>query len=210
MSKMKKIESIKENPTKNLKVLSGKFKGLKLYSILDSATTRPSKAILKESFFNTLRDEIFDSIFIEGFSGSGSIGIEAISLGARHIEFIELDSSAINILKKNLALIEKFNPSFKITQNDSFKILPNIIENLTHRTILYLDPPFLIRENYADIYKRCANLIENINNKNVTIIAIEHISSYDFPDILGKFEKLKTKAFGKSALTYFIQGEENG
>lgn len=210
MKQIKKTESKKENLTKNLKVFSGNFKGLKLYSYLDSTTTRPSKAILKESFFNTIRDEIVDSIFIEGFSGSGSIGIEAISLGARHIEFIELDSSAISVLKKNLALIEKFNPSFNITQNDSFKILPNIIENLTHRAIIYLDPPFLIRENYADIYQRCVSLIENINNNNAKIVAIEHISSYHFPDILGKFKKLKTKAFGKSALTYFIQGEENG
>ncbi len=210
------LDSAKKNDHKNLKtfpktlrVIGGSFRGLKLFAPLESST-RPTKAILKESLFNTINQEIAQVCFIEGFSGSGSIGIEALSRGARKAVFFENNKSALELLNKNLALIPESSlesKEFEIISNDSFLSLPKFLESLQEVSILYLDPPFSIRQNYADIYKKCVNLINGIENRFVEKIIIEHISSYIFPSQVGRFVNTKYKKFGKSALTYFIQGE---
>lgn len=64
--------------------------------------TRSSKARLKESLFNVLQFDIIDKIFIESFAGSGSIGLEAISRGAKRAYFIEKDRNSYQILLKKL------------------------------------------------------------------------------------------------------------
>ncbi len=195
----------KTSHTKTLQVIGGVFRGLKLFAPLESST-RPTKAILKESLFNTLGREILQTCFIEAFSGSGSIGIEALSRGAKRAIFFENDANALNLLRQNLALIPA-HMQVQIIAKDSFSYLLAFLQNLQESSILYLDPPFLIRQNYADIYQRCANLMRDIESRFVEKIIIEHMSSYSFPDRIGQFANTKYRKFGKSALTYFSQGE---
>ena len=65
------------------KIISGKFKN-KVLKLPSKTTTRSSKAIVLESFFNTIQFDIIDATFVEVFSGSGSIGLEALSRGAKN------------------------------------------------------------------------------------------------------------------------------
>ena len=83
----------------NIKIIGGKYKGKKLF-MGDKKTTRSTKNILKESIFNTLQWEVNNSTWVEVFSGVGSIGLEAISRGAKKAYFLEKDLEAIKILKK--------------------------------------------------------------------------------------------------------------
>ena len=82
-------------------IQSGVLKHLKLIWNAKSST-RPTKSIVKESFFNTMKSEIVDCVFIEGFGGCGSMGIEALSLGASEAVFYEIDTEAYKILCQNL------------------------------------------------------------------------------------------------------------
>lgn len=201
---------------KTLRVIGGKHKGLKLYA---PKVARPSKAILKESCFDTLGSYIIDMHFIEAFSGSGSMGIEALSRGAKKAVFFEQDKEALEILRQNLALISKHidkhapkqNPpksqNYQIIQGDSLQNLPTFLAALTDSSILYIDPPFFIRQNYADIYEKCANIIAHIHSRALGLIIIEHSSLYAFKECLGCFSQVRTKRFGKSSLTYFAPKE---
>ena len=201
---------------KTLRVIAGKHKGLKLYA---PKVARPSKAILKESCFDTLGSYIIGMHFIEAFSGSGSMGIEALSRGAKKAVFFEQDKEALEILRQNLALISKHtsnrdtkeNPpktqNYQIIQGDSLQNLPTFLATLTDSSILYIDPPFFIRQNYADIYEKCANIIAHIHSKALGLIIIEHSSLYAFKECLGCFSQVRTKRFGKSSLTYFAPKE---
>ena len=198
---------------KTLRVIGGKHKGLKLYA---PKSARPSKAILKESCFDTLGSYIIDMHFIEAFSGSGSMGIEALSRGATKAVFFEQDKEALEILRQNLALISKHidkhalkqNPkNYQIIQGDSLQNLPTFLATLTDSSILYMDPPFFIRQNYADIYEKCANIIAHIHSRALGLIIIEHSSLYAFKECLGCFSQVRTKRFGKSSLTYFAPKE---
>jgi 16S rRNA (guanine(966)-N(2))-methyltransferase RsmD len=189
------------------KIVGGKYKG-KILQLPDLDITRSSKAILKESFFNVLQFDIIDTVFIEGFGGSGAIGLEAISRGAKHSYFCELNRKSYKILQNNCNLIDTSKTTALF--GDSFDKLPILLEQLSHQKslqnndiIIYLDPPFDFRDGMEDIYQKTFNFVSNIENENVILITFEHITGLEIPETLGKFTKYKTKKFGKSSLTYF-------
>lgn len=186
----------------NIRVIGGKYRGLRL-EMRDAPTTRPTKSILKESLFNVLQGEIYDRVFIEGFGGSGSVGIEALSRGAKEAIFVEYDSLSLEILRKNLSKLK--SEKYQSFLGDSFAILPQILEKVIDEGILYLDPPFCIRENMQNIYQKCFALVERIQNPKIFLVIFEHLSSYQMPQILGNFCIMKVRKFGKSTLSYYMK-----
>ena len=190
----------------NIKIIGGKYRGKKLY-MNDKETTRSTKQILKESVFNSLQWEVPDSTWVEMFSGVGSIGLEAISRGAKKAYFIEKDPEAAKVLKKNIqSLKEEDAQKCEIVLGDAFERVWDVIDELKRnkdKAFFYFDPPFAIREGYEDIYEKVANLIKTLPKMNVEKILIEHQSNYEFPEFLGKYKKIKTKKFGKSSVSFF-------
>lgn len=198
-----------KNNNKNLvkKIVSGKFKG-KTLKLPSKVTTRSSKTIVLESFFNTLQFEIIDSTFVEVFSGSGSIGLEALSRGAKKIIFMEKDRDALKVLKENISLTDP--SSCEVLAGDSFVNIKSAIKQLKSKNesaYIYIDPPFSIREGMEDIYDKTINLIASLPKENVKLIIIEHMTGLDIPDTINDFTKLKSKKFGKTTLTYLKSGE---
>ena len=83
-----------------MRVVAGKYKRSTLLT-LDSLATRPTKDMVKEALFSSIYVE--DSLFLDLFSGSGSIGIEALSRGARDVVFNDLSKDAVKVIKTNLS-----------------------------------------------------------------------------------------------------------
>ncbi len=190
----------------NIKIIGGKYRGKKLY-MGDKETTRSTKQILKESIFNSLQWEVPDSTWVEVFSGVGSIGLEAISRGAKKAYFLEKDPEAAKVLKQNInSLKPEDREKCEVILGDSFETIWDVIEMLKRnkdKAFFYFDPPFAIREGYEDIYERIQDLIKKLPKINVEKILIEHQSDYEFPEFLGKYKKIKTRKFGKSSVTYY-------
>jgi len=189
---------------KNLtkKIISGKFKG-RVLLLPSKTTTRSSKAIVLESFFNTIQFEIIDSLFVEVFAGSGSIGLEALSRGAKKIIFMEKDRDALRVLKKNIALTDI--KACEVLSGDSFENIKEVIKilkNQNESAYIYIDPPFSIREGMEDIYENMIDLIKSLPKENVKLIIIEHMTALEIPKAIGAFKIKKTKKFGKTSLTY--------
>ncbi len=184
------------------KIVSGKFKGktLKLPSMV---TTRSSKSIVLESFYNTIQFDVVDANFVEVFSGSGSIGLEALSRGASQIYFMERDKEALKVLKEN---ISQTSPSqCQIFSGDSFSNINAVVKALKKKNedaYFYIDPPFSIREGMEDIYEKMMELIASLPEENVKLIIIEHMTGLEIPEIIGSFTKKKSKKFGNTSLTY--------
>jgi len=184
------------------KIISGKFKGktLKLPSL---TTTRSSKSIVLESFYNTIQFDIIDANFVEVFSGSGSIGLEALSRGAAQIYFMERDREALKVLKEN---ISQTAPSqCEIFSGDSFTNINAVVKALKKKdedAYFYIDPPFSIREGMEDIYEKMMTLIASLPEENVKLIIIEHMTGLEIPNTIGSFTKKKSKKFGNTSLTY--------
>jgi 16S rRNA (guanine(966)-N(2))-methyltransferase RsmD len=185
------------------KIISGKYKG-KTIKLPPLSTTRSSKGIVLESFFNTVQFEIIDSVFVEVFSGSGSIGLEALSRGAKEVIFMEKDSQALKILKENVNSID--SSCCEVYAGDSFENIKFIISKLKNENknaYFYIDPPFSFREGFEDIYDNVLNLIRQLPQEVVKLITIEHMTTLQLPEKIGIYEKKKTKKFGKTSLTYY-------
>ena len=191
-----------KNKTITKKILMGKFKGKSL-KLPSKETTRSSKSIVLESFFNTIQFDIIDASFVEVFSGSGSIGLEALSRGAANILFMEQDREALKVLKQN---ISQTDPSAcQVFAGDSIVNIAEVIKTLKKRdedAYFYIDPPFSIREGMEDIYEKMIKLIESIPQELVKLIIIEHMTGLEIPKEIGPFEVLKSKKFGNTTLTY--------
>ena len=190
------------------KIIAGKYKG-KVLELPSLDVTRSSKARLKESLFNVLQFDIIDKIFIESFAGSGSIGLEAVSREAKRAYFVELDKNSYRILTKNCKSIEA--NKCQTILGDTFVQTPSVIDSLKNSSdelIVYIDPPFDFRDGMEEIYEKSFKMVEQIENDNVYMVIIEHISTLDMPEILGKFSLNKTKKFGKSSLSYYSYPQE--
>lgn len=184
-------------------IIGGKYKGKKL-ELPSLNTTRSSKSRLKESFFNVLQFEIIDKLFIEGFGGSGSIGLEAVSRDARRAYFVEMDRASYHVLLKNCKTVNA--SKCQTILGDTFVELPKIIDSLKNsqeQLVIYLDPPFDCRDGMQDIYEKSFEIVREIKNDNIYLICFEHVSTLDMPETLGQFDLYKQKKFGKSTLSYY-------
>jgi 16S rRNA (guanine(966)-N(2))-methyltransferase RsmD len=192
------------NRTLTKKIIAGKYKG-KTLTLPSKDTTRSSKSIVLESFFNTVQFEIIDATFVELFAGSGSIGLEALSRGAAKIIFMEQDSQALKILNSNIALTDPLK--CEVIRGDSFTNIEVVIRELLHvkhKAYFYIDPPFSYREGMQEIYNKMINLISSLPKEIVKMVVIEHMSTLKLDENIGKFTLQKSKKFGKTSLSYYL------
>ncbi|RUM63539.1 MAG: 16S rRNA (guanine(966)-N(2))-methyltransferase RsmD [Sulfurospirillum sp.] len=184
-------------------IIGGAFKGKKL-PLPSKETTRATKSIIRGSVFDTLQFEIVDEIFVELFGGSGSMGLEALSRGAKKVYFFEKNRAAAKILAQNAAALDPKRT--QLIQGDAFENFPLLADSLRaqgRQAFLYIDPPFDIREGMEGIYAQTEQLIAAIPPEIVLRIIVEHMSSVKFADKIGPFIKQKSKKFGKTTLTYY-------
>ena len=146
-----------------MRIISGKARGTKLFT-LDGLDTRPTLDRVKESLFNIINEEIQDATVLDLFSGSGAIGLEFASRGARKVYLCENSKKAMEIIKKNIEkthfenLVETYNCDFK----EALKKLDNEKIN-----IIYIDPPYK-----TDYIKQSLEILNKMDciNKNTLII----------------------------------------
>ena len=154
-----------------MRIISGTAKGTKLYT-LEGESTRPTLDRVKESIFNIIQYKINNSIFLDLFSGSGAIGLEAASRGAKKVVLCDKSQEAVNIIKKNA---QKTHLENKIdVYNKSFD---DCLKNISSEkfNIIYLDPPY--KTNFIeqaielilklDILEDDATIIVETDNKKI-------------------------------------------
>jgi len=206
--KLKRYKLKKEQNFRT-KIIGGKYKG-KFIEIPNISTTRSSKGILKESLFNTLQFDIIDKNFVEVFSGSGSIGLEALSRGAGECYFIEHNKIAYKVLQQN---IKQLDPSrCHHFFGDSFEKFDMVLDMLKHnkeKTYFYFDPPFSTRDGMDDVYDKTISLIEKIDSSSCAMVIVEHMTKLDMPKEIGALEQSKRKKFGRSTMTYYQPKDVN-
>ncbi|WP_150468073.1 16S rRNA (guanine(966)-N(2))-methyltransferase RsmD [Francisella sp. SYW-9] len=151
--------------TNTIRVISGKYKNRRL-KFPNINGLRPTSDQLKETIFNWLAPYIHDSICIDAFAGSGSLGIESLSRGATKAIFYELNFKALQQIKDNLKTLDISN--FEISKTDSIKALIKL-DTQGFQTIIFLDPPF----NKNIVPKALSSILENKHIPKDSIIYIE-------------------------------------
>ena len=121
-----------------MRIIGGIARGTKLYT-LEGTTTRPTLDRVKESLFNIIQENVRDCLFLDLFSGSGAIALEALSRGAKKAILCEKDKQAIDIIRKN---IEKTHMNGK-AELHPISYEKFILNGLKEKPdIIFIDPPY--------------------------------------------------------------------
>ena len=132
-----------------MRIISGKARGTKLYT-LEGTNTRPTLDRVKESIFNIIQNEIEDATVLDLFAGSGAIGLECLSRGAKKAVLCDKSKEAIQIIKRN---IEKTHMEEKAQIiNADYE---NCLEKLKNEQfdIIYIDPPYATNYIFKSLEK---------------------------------------------------------
>jgi len=174
-----------------MRVISGKYKGKKLIGF-DIDGTRPTMDRVKESLFGIIQNNIKDSVVLDLFAGSGSLGIEALSNGANSCYFFDNNIELINIIKRNTIDIEGVH-IMKSDYKNSLELLKN--SNIKF-DIVFLDPPYKL-----NLINECLNKIYEYNLlKEDGIIICEYENEIIETN---KFELFKEKSYGSKNIKIY-------
>lgn len=155
-----------------MRVIAGKARRLKLKTP-GGEHTRPTADRIKETLFNMLQPYLPDAVFIDLFSGSGGIGIEAISRGARHAYFVDNNRQAVDCIKNNLKFT-RLAEQATVLRQDVYSALDGIHEK--EADVIFMDPPY--NEGYEK--KVLQNLLDKSYVTDRTLIVVEAGLQADF------------------------------
>jgi 16S rRNA (guanine(966)-N(2))-methyltransferase RsmD len=179
-----------------LRVIAGKAKGLRLKTV-PGDTTRPITDIVKESLFNILGDEILDNLILDLFGGTGAVGIEALSRGAKFVIFLDKGQQAVRTIQQNL-LTTKFTDQAQVIRTDAFAYLAEAPKE--DFDLIYVAPP-----QYKQMWQKAIRLIdakpELLSNNGQIIVQINPIEWEDRK--LDNFVIFDSRKYGDTLLVFF-------
>lgn len=184
-----------------MRVIAGSAKGHRLVAP-DGLNTRPITDKIKGALFNSWQMDIPGCAFLDLFAGSGSMGIEAISRGAKRTVFVEKDRRAVDVIKKNLAAC-RLSEGYVVYQDVVSHRIDSLKTAKEQFDIIYLDPPFTVDEIFIAVMESLSDgelLAEN------GIAVIRTRKEREMPDVIGKLTKYKLKTYGISSV-HFYTGE---
>lgn len=171
-----------------MRIIAGTARSLPLKTIA-GMETRPTTDRIKETLFNMLQDEVPGSYFLDLFAGSGQIGLEAVSRGARYAVFVDNNKKAAACIEDNIAFT-KFGKETKLYPSDVLSALRSM-EGKYQFDIIFMDPPYNQQiEKDVLSYLAASSLV-----KEDTLIIVEASleTEFDYLDELGfSLQKLKT------------------
>lgn len=175
-----------------MNITGGKFNGRKITTV-KSNDVRPTSSKVRSSIFNMLNSmdiNFGEAIFLDLFAGSGIMGLEALSRGAKKAVFVEENSNTLKLIKQNLI---KFDTNFETFNMDALRFLDRTQDKFD---IIFIDPPYM-----AGLYDSVIEKIlqKNLLNKDGILILEAPIGYTPSPDIT----VIKEKTYGKTKI-YFI------
>lgn len=180
-----------------MRIIAGDFKGRRLLSP-DDYQIRPTTDKVKEAMFSIVSPWIEGSVCADLFSGTGNLGLEAISRGAAECFFCDNSGKSINIIKKNIEHCRAGNKA-RIIPGDYLKALSRIRETEEKIDIFFLDPPY-----EAGYYEKCFASIRDMSLlAEGGLIVAEHRDSLILPDDMSGFEKIKERKYGTVVLSIY-------
>lgn len=184
-----------------MRIISGKYKGRVLTSF-QADHIRPTTDRVKETLFNKWMHEIAEAHVLDLFSGTGSLGLEALSRGAQHVTFVEKNASSIKILKKNIELL-KIEPQFyTVVQKDVLLFLKNF--SGTAAELILIDPPFT--------EKMAHEVMSSVDSSSCfgpeTLIAIESAKKERMDEQYSNLYRYDLKDYGDKILSFFKKKEQ--
>lgn len=174
-----------------MRVISGIARGMKLKTP-EGLDTRPTQDRIKETLFNMLQPYVADSVFVDMFSGSGGIGIEALSRGAKKTYFVENGKEALSCIESNLTST-KLKEQAVVLKMDAISSIHHIFEKEVD--IIFMDPPY--NHSLEKQVLTCLKDMKFVTEDTMIIVEASLETSFDYAETLG-FEVYKEKCYKTS------------
>jgi 16S rRNA (guanine(966)-N(2))-methyltransferase RsmD len=180
-----------------MRVISGKFRGRKLRGP-KGFRLRPTGDRLKETLFDILGPAVSGTVFLDVFAGTGAVGLEALSRGAREVVFIESSGEAADLIRRNLELCG-VAAAYRIIQRDVFAALRALGRQGFRADTVFLDPPYEWQV-YPD-------LLDNVFRADLagreSRVIVEHHCKADLPENDERFERTRVVRQGDKCLSFY-------
>jgi 16S rRNA (guanine966-N2)-methyltransferase len=187
-----------------MRVIAGTARSLKLETV-DSMDTRPTTDRIKETLFNMLSPDLPDCVFLDLFSGSGGIAIEALSRGARQAYLVENNRKAVDCINRNLQFTH-LSEKARVISGDAVSSIDSIERQNVVCDIIFMDPPYgkLLEQQVLNRLSHSSI----VDDKTMIIVESDLHTDYDYVDDLG-FEVYKVKKYKTNKHTFIYRRLEN-
>lgn len=179
-----------------MRVIGGEFRSRRLKS-LPGIQTRPTPDRLRETLFDILSECIQGADFLDAYAGTGSVGIEALSRGARKAIFIERSRSAAGIIRENLRSLGLGADRAVVAIGKAVSLLPRF-----QASIVFLDPPYDRQEEYAAAFGALVMRLPKL-------VIAQHASRFTPEEAYGSFRRFRTVRQGDNSLSFYRVAKEH-
>lgn len=188
-----------------MRVISGKYRGRSL-RMLSGTDIRPTSDRLRETLFNVLTagnpEALNGTVWLDLFAGTGAVGIEALSRGAKEIYFVETAASAAKLIGQNLQSLG-ITEGYKILREDLSGVLWRLKREHVAADVVFLDPPYRMKHAYEETLSALA---ESSLVWAMTLVIAEHEKKFDPGAEFGSLRRIRRLVQGNNALSFYRIG----
>jgi 16S rRNA (guanine966-N2)-methyltransferase len=181
-----------------MRVIAGKFGSRRLKSP-GKLLMRPTSDRLRETLFNVLGPAVEDSLFVDLYAGTGAIGIEAISRGARETIFVETHAASARLIRKNLESLDIASGA-EVIDGDAVRALEKIAKRHLVADFIFLDPPYEETEEQLRV-------LEFLDASHLVapqgFVIVEHSVKTELHDRFDRLERTRLLEQGDAALSFY-------
>lgn len=186
-----------------MKIISGEFKGRELKTLM-GAITRPTIARVKKSMFDIIGSQVIDANVLDLFAGSGNLGIEALSRGAKRCIFNDNKKECVEVIKANLKKF-KCGDNSTVLRMDFKPAIDKLEAEGERFDIIFLDPPYF--ENCAEKTLKKIGISDIISGDG--LVVCERHKKSDIDENYGFLEKIREERYGDTILSFFRRRKKN-
>ncbi|MBI2815953.1 MAG: 16S rRNA (guanine(966)-N(2))-methyltransferase RsmD [Acidobacteria bacterium] len=181
-----------------MRIIAGLYRGRRLKT-LPGLQLRPTPDRLRQSLFDILGASIQDSVFIDVYAGSGAVGIETISRGARRVFFVEENVAACRIIHGNLTSLGVAGQA-EVLCSDAISALRALDTRGIQADFCFLDPPYEARQQYVKSIRIIAagHLV-----KPAGLVIVQHSKRESLDDRAERLRRFRVLAQGSNALSFY-------
>jgi 16S rRNA (guanine(966)-N(2))-methyltransferase RsmD len=195
-----------------MRVIAGTFRGRRLTAPKGNRLVRPTTDRVKESVFSILREQVVDANFLDLCAGTGSMGIEALSRGAKHATFLDRDPRCIAIIEQNLGvcgLTVEPHARYYLLRRDILKGIAYLHKRATVFEVIYFDPPYGVglggnSQNHIELYTTSLRMLAEMALLGIDgILLVEHAKQVVLSDTVGSLCRDRQTRYGDTIVSFY-------
>ncbi len=167
-----------------------------------SAKVRPTSDKVREALFSILGERVEGAVFLELFAGTGAVGIEALSRGARRTVFVDNSPGSVRLIRENVESLG-YRERAAVVAKDALAFLRKTARELGPYDIVFADPPY-----HADEGPKTMEILGSAELSDVfpegALAAYEHFKKNQAPEIIGRLAKKKDYLYGDTAVSLYV------